>query len=178
MEEHYKLDSNIKDIYDDIGETILNNEYIQNEKNIERVVYYDDKIVLMSKNDTEIDEFKQDVENTISEFIHEYDIGYIIYKDDEIDSNYISVIKNNPKTIKKQIQMYGMRYDISDDIIEYSINLSEKLNSEHLEIDKMLISYTLLKIICDKENEIIYGDPGYSSSELEETKSIIIDNID
>lgn len=179
MEEHYKIDDdNIKDIYNDIGDTILDNKYVQNEKNIERVVYYEDKMVLMSKNDTEINEFKQDVENTVSEFIHKYDIGYTIYKDDKMDSNYISVIKNNPETMKKQIHMYGVKYNISDDIIEYSINLSEKLNFEYLEVDKMLISYAILKIICDKENEIIYGNPGYSSSELEEAESIIIDNMD
>jgi hypothetical protein len=177
MEEYYKLDKEVNNIYRDIGNTVINNKYVQNQENIERVVYYNDKIVIMSKDDTGIKNFKQDIENIVKEFVHDYDIGYTIYKDDKVSSNFISVIKNNPSSIKQQIQMYGTRYNISDDIIEYSINLSEKLNLNELETDNMLLSYAILKIICDKENEIIYGSPEYSKSDLERTRSIIIENI-
>ena len=172
MKEHYK-DDNIKHIYEEIGCYIKESFYINHKDHIRRSVYYKDKIVIMSKSDSDLIHFKETIEKIISEFIHEYDIGYTIYKDDQVESNYISVLKNDPDNIKKLIQMHGIRYNISDETIEFCINLSKKINPDIIEKENELISYVIIKMISDQNNEIIFGDPNYSKKDINKTEKLI-----
>lgn len=172
MNIHFKSEeNNVKDIYISIKDKINDKE------SFKELVLYSDKIVILSQNDAKISNFKEDISKELDEFIYDYNIGHLIYQNDDLKSNYICFIKHNPKNPKMLLEMYCLRYGISDDILEHSMNILDELDINKSDINNDVITYALIDIVSDYNDKTIFANPDMNRDEIEKAREYIIEKL-
>lgn len=172
MDTHFESE---KDYVKDIYITIKNK--INDRKTFKKLVLYDDKIVILSQNNSKISNFKQNISEELEEFIYDYNIGYLVYQDDELKSKYMCVIKHNPNNPKMLLEMYCLRYGISDNILEHSMNVLNEVDTKKSNINNEAITYALIDILCDYNDKTIFANPDIDRDEIQKAREYIIEQI-
>lgn len=162
---------NIKDIYMTIEDKI------NDKKTFNKEVVYSGKIVILSNNDSKVSKFKEDIGKELKEFVYDYDIGYLIYDNDKLESKYMCVIKHNPKNAKMLLQMYCLRYGLNDNILEHGMNILSEIDTEKSNIDNIKITYALVEILCEYNDKTIFANPDIKRHKIQKAREYIVGEV-